>query len=253
MILGIGEIEIDILLQGIINMAEDNNFKHERNEKETFQHGDGWGIGYLLNDQILVKKSIKEIYSKKNRTIKKYQNLKSNICMIHARKKSVGELSKENCHPFSRSLKKEKFVFCHNGTVISGFNIGRFKPKGDTDSEKLFLTIINKIGILQKKEPIKNNQKENDLIIKAIKEVLNSIQTRKGTNIFFSSKDKIYIGLKDCAMPKYYEMWIAKQKDNLIISSEKLKCATQFNWGKIETGKILKIDNKNLNIKEYSL
>ncbi len=61
------------------------------------------------------------------------------------------------------------------------------------------------------------------------------------------------MGLKNFEFPTYYERWIAKQKDHIIISSEKLKCANKLEWQKVKTGKILQIDNQNLKIKEYSL
>ncbi len=181
MILGIGEVDMNILVQGIIDMANDNNAKHERNKDQIFKHGDGWGIAYTKDNKTYLKKSTGEVYSKKN-DAKKYQKINPNFCIIHARKKSVGETSTLNCHPFIKQLDNEKFVFCHNGTVQEGFDIGKFKTKGTTDSEKLFLTILNKIRTLQKEKKLKTINDE--IIISTIRQALDKVVTRKGTNIF---------------------------------------------------------------------
>jgi glutamine amidotransferase len=68
--------------------------------------------------------------------------------IAHVRKKTVGETSLANTHPFAR----ERYVFAHNGTLP---RVGALEPRtsparlaeigGDTDSERLFAFVLTHV------------------------------------------------------------------------------------------------------------
>lgn len=232
MLIALGNIEMNSIIDGMISMAKDQNVVHEHNQitgQGQWTHGDGWGIAYLRDNQWILDKSPKAIYD--DPKIDRFRNLKTNLVILHARKKSVGkEININNCHPFQNN----DFLFCHNGTIKEKiFHSSSFKPIGATDSERLFYSILSKLPGIEMTPSIKNT--------------LNQYQSAKGTNIILSDKQKSYIYIKENIFPLYYEMKIGKKKDLLLISSEKLK-NINLNWETLESAKVYTIDNKNLNI-----
>ena len=81
MLIAVGEIDVNSLIDGIIPMARDETSTHELHEengKGGWKHCDGWGIAYLsLNGEWIVKKSTKAIY--KDPDINLFRNVKTNL------------------------------------------------------------------------------------------------------------------------------------------------------------------------------
>lgn len=64
------------------------------------------------------------------------------IVMVHARRGTAGSRTIENSHPFI----SDGVAFAHNGTVI-GFNPeSAHKPVGQTDSERVFALLLDRLG-----------------------------------------------------------------------------------------------------------
>ena len=107
---------------------------------------DGWGIAYYPDESVqVIKEPIKASKSLLSEFIMKYP--KSKIFIAHVRYSSGSSVTYKNTHPFQRELNGREFVFAHNGTLHNyrGFNTGRFKPVGETDSEYAFCHILNSI------------------------------------------------------------------------------------------------------------
>lgn len=114
------------------------------------EHADGWGVALSRAGQWDLHKSttcaaLCPQFSK--------ETGEAQLVIAHIRKKTVGELSLDNTHPFQRG----NFVFAHNGTVdTTRFEISARRAaeiRGTTDSEKLFsflLTQIDRHGDLQR-------------------------------------------------------------------------------------------------------
>jgi predicted glutamine amidotransferase len=73
--------------------------------------------------------------------------IKTLLAIAHVRKKTRGRVSLENTHPFVRELWGRHFVFAHNGTIkgVGKFELGRFRPIGDTDSEIAFCALMHRL------------------------------------------------------------------------------------------------------------
>ena len=93
-------------------------------------HQDGWGMGYLQDNEFKIKKSTESIL--KDQDIEKLKIIKTNLAMLHARYMTIGEKSLNNTHPF----KHKKFLFCHNGTIKKEINYDqeKFSNPAKTDS-----------------------------------------------------------------------------------------------------------------------
>lgn len=122
------------------------SFRGFRNRGEY--NPSGWGIAYYknLNAQI-----IKEPISSTNSTIAesfiRKNSVKSKIFISHVRNASIGEKNFNNTHPFKRELNGKDYVFAHNGTIryFNEFELRKFYPDGETDSEHIFCYLMEKI------------------------------------------------------------------------------------------------------------
>jgi len=111
---------------------------------DTDEHKDGWGISFFegrgCRTFIDVQPSASSVISN---LVTSYP-IKSLNVIAHIRKASVGAVSLENTHPFTRELWGQNWVFAHNGDLIDfhpELN-GRFLPVGTTDSEQAFCLIL---------------------------------------------------------------------------------------------------------------
>lgn len=116
---------------------------------QALRHPDGWGIGYLLDDDAYVIKSARAAHECP-RFARIGRRLTSRTFVVHVRKATVGAVESVNAHPFRFG----RWLFAHNGTLY-GFDdvFGRLQDRidpdlrphiaGDTDSEHLFFLVLS--------------------------------------------------------------------------------------------------------------
>ena len=123
------------------------SFRAFRESGEYNPHG--WGIAFypephvacIFKENLPVKESILADF------ISKYHGLRSKIFICHVRFGTSGGRYYRNTHPFSRELLGRDYVFAHNGTInYKGLRFVRFKPIGETDSERVFCYILDRIS-----------------------------------------------------------------------------------------------------------
>ncbi len=113
-----------------------------RHRGKTNYHG--WGFAFLEGDNWRIIKKPESLYEE-NIQEEKFR-FKSKIIIGHVRHASCGNQIHENTHPF----KIDRWVFAHNGTVSRimnqpGFDIGKWRPEGRTDSEYAFCYLLHKV------------------------------------------------------------------------------------------------------------
>ncbi|GAB1539301.1 class II glutamine amidotransferase [Scytonema sp. NUACC21] len=114
---------------------------------KTDDHRDGWGIAFFegkgcrifLDDKPSIASPIADL-------VRKYPIHSMNV-IAHIRKATQGEVALENCHPFRRELWGRYWVFAHNGDLrdFHPENFAFYQPVGNTDSEKAFCLIMDKL------------------------------------------------------------------------------------------------------------
>lgn len=128
-------------------------------------HTDGWGIGFYENSKAKIYKgpeaASRSSLAKEIETGK--IDIKSRIFISHIRQ-ALSAHKLENTHPFQTG----KWIFAHNGAhgldkYYKKHGSGKFKPKGDTGSEKGFCILMN---VLEENNVEKINDKTK--IIKAV-------------------------------------------------------------------------------------
>ncbi len=119
----------------------DFTFRGFRYRGERNPHG--WGLAYypdeaaqILKEPLRANKSaLANLFSK--------LSIYSKIFISHVRYSSRGSVSYKNTHPFHRELNGKEYVFAHNGTLnIPVFDIKKYKPIGETDSEYAFCYLL---------------------------------------------------------------------------------------------------------------
>lgn len=238
MLVAVGKVNMAKLVDGMLAMVRDEVVLHELNKEKglgTWIHKDGWGIAYLDNGKWVVKKSTKAMHL--DPMVEHIRKIKTSSVILHARFGSIGDLAIENTHPFFVNKEQEDFVFCHNGTVKDEilFDAG-FIPEGKTDSERLFYSILT------------NHQKDKALV-KAIRNTFDSFEKCKDSNIILSSKKRSLVSVNYREFPKYLQMHLGKEKEQVIISSEALISMPQLNWRGLEQGEIVEVSHQNKKVK----
>ncbi|MCX7770757.1 MAG: class II glutamine amidotransferase [Proteobacteria bacterium] len=103
------------------------------------------GFGFVFYDENLSTPSlIKKPHSLvKENIYEKTYSFKSKTIIGHVRLASCGNQEHKNTHPFVMG----RWSFAHNGTVreIKKWELRRFIPSGDTDSEHAFLYLLEKL------------------------------------------------------------------------------------------------------------
>ena len=252
-IVAFGNIDVAKILGSIALMAKDQNSRHEMNEKKgpgSLQHTDGWGIAYLdQKGKFVIKKSPKAIFE--DPESKKTLDFKTNLLIAHVRKKSGSEISLKNTHPFKakHSLLGE-CVFCHNGAIEDDIQFDqKYKPRGKTDSERLFYSILSDIkeNKTEDQKEDKEGERHSHKIAATIRNNLQKYTKTKGSNIVLATKNKTFVAMRKNELPRYYGMVWAKGNDFLLISSEKLKTFPDIYWKSILPGEVITIQNGTTN------
>ena len=114
----------------------------------TDHHADGWGIAFFEGRGVrLFVDPGSAAQSPMAEFLREYP-LKSKNIIAHVRKATEGEVSLENCHPFTRELWGRHWVFAHNGDLKDYWPHlhAHFRPVGSTDSERAFCWLMQELS-----------------------------------------------------------------------------------------------------------
>lgn len=230
MLIALGKVDMNVLIDDLILMAKDENCVHEHNEKKKvrkWKHEDGWGVAYLKNRRWVVQKSARSIL--KDPEIHSLRRLTPKVVLMHARKRTQGKTTINEVHPFQ----VKDFIFAHNGTIRGEiYHQKDITFSGTTDSERLFRSILRKF----------------DGNPQTIKDKLAGCDINTGSNVIFSTPKKTIVYVYYKKYPKYYTMMLGQGKDSVVVSSEKLPHLKGMNWQRLENGDLVTINHQTLKV-----
>lgn len=110
----------------------------------TAHHQDGWGLGLYEGRAARIFLEPAAAHDSPLARFVAENPIKTMLAIGHIRKRTRGQISLANTHPFVRELWGRHWVFAHNGTVraASKLKLGRFKPIGTTDSEFAYCHLL---------------------------------------------------------------------------------------------------------------
>jgi glutamine amidotransferase len=156
-------------------------------ENSSTKHAHGWGIGIYQNKTpFYFKEPIQAINSEfcKDLTNNK---IVTSLGIAHIRYATRGNLNLENTHPFFKTEDSTSWIFAHNGTVdFPKWTFNKSDLKGDTDSEKIFLHILNRIN-----ECSKNTDTKDKFTL--IAKVLEELSPYGKMNLSFTDGENLYV------------------------------------------------------------
>jgi glutamine amidotransferase len=120
----------------------------------SVRHPHGWGLMREAGNQIeIIKEPVCASGSRiLSETIQK--TLPQTNLLAHIRLATVGAKKYDNCHPYSGlDASGRTWTLIHNGTIYSGVQLAKYlsEQTGDTDSERIFLYLIDEINSAIKK------------------------------------------------------------------------------------------------------
>jgi glutamine amidotransferase len=157
----------------------------------TNHHADGWGMAtyhHLMAN--VIKEAAPAAFSEKMQCLET-SNLKTDCAIVHIRHATQGIVALRNTQPFCQNINDRSFVFAHNGDLHNIKNkkviSGNFQPKGETDSEYAFYSLMTAYCRLWK-----NNIPTLKARLKVIKNKLLAFASLGPANILFSDGDYLY-------------------------------------------------------------
>lgn len=112
----------------------------------SLEHKDGWGIAWQEGEGYRLEKAPEQAEGSAH-----FQAtvgaVRSPAAILHLRLASVGELTRENTHPFLEG----RYAFCHNGSIdLAVFSDSRLPKvpagRGETDSERYFQVLLRLVA-----------------------------------------------------------------------------------------------------------
>ena len=233
MIFAAGKFNPGQLIDNFVQMARDDNEKHEENAAVKFTHGDGWGLAYLKGKDLKIYRSTKAVYQ--DPQLEQFKTLQTRLLLLHARKGSRGVLKLENIHPFELKKNDQQWIFFHNGTVRDELKIDpEIQLRGETDSEKFFYYLLS-----GRNAKITSSQ---------LREKLQKLTNFSGANFILSNGAITFLCNWYTLNPLYYTMKILQQKESVLVSSEILPHYRQAAWRYLDNQSLFSVRTDDVSI-----
>jgi predicted glutamine amidotransferase len=199
-----GAVDTAAAFEGMRRMSLSRNERHERSLQGAL-HDSGWGVAYRAEGRFRLHHSTVPFFNDIGRL--RLMDVQTDLLMLHARKASKGPVSLENCHPF----RHEGNLFMHNGSIehFERLPLARgLKPRGTTDSERLFLHILGHVDW------------SRDL--DSLADCLAKMTGYTALNFVLYTPGAVYASCAHTAAPGYYTMKVLLDDKKAIISSERI-------------------------------
>ena len=136
-------------------------FEFAANEylREFFSHSEfhphGWGLACISKNCVSVEKESTKASTSHYLRGRLTQPAAAKIILAHIRYATIGNVDYKNCHPFTgKDNTGRRWTLIHNGTIFDYAPLNPYvkKQRGDTDSERLFLYLIDRLNAAQNKK-----------------------------------------------------------------------------------------------------
>ena len=157
-------------------------------------YADGWGVGYYEGRDVrLFKESTAAADSDWVRFIANH-DLRSLLVIAHTRRATRGARSYPNAQPFIRELAGRTHLFAHNGDLPGifesrAFQPERFNPIGETDSERAFCVLLDRMASIWKDRKATPTLRDRFLIVSSFAAALRALGP---ANFLYSDGDLLF-------------------------------------------------------------
>lgn len=119
------------------------------------EHPHGWGLAVISRDNAAIEKESVEASKSNYLKERLSEPIKSRLLLAHIRYATVGNVEYKNCHPFTgKDSLGRRWTQVHNGTIFDYPALLKYfkVQNGDTDSERIFLYLLDKLGDAQEQK-----------------------------------------------------------------------------------------------------
>lgn len=113
------------------------------------EHPNGWGLALFHGQDAFVKRETVRADQSEYLKERLQSPLSAKNALAHIRLATIGNVDPLNCHPFvGEDSTGRRWTLVHNGTVFESERLNRyvFRQKGETDSERILLYILDTIN-----------------------------------------------------------------------------------------------------------
>ena len=203
------------------------------------EHPHGWGLVNIQNNEFTIdKEPLKANNSQYLKDLLHYPIVGKNI-FAHIRLATVGENIFHNCQPFTQSDGNNRlWMLIHNGTIFDYPKLDKYKEKekGNTDSERILLFIIDKINEFEHNKGGLSTIKERFILLNGL---IADLSKNNKLNLMIYDGDLTYIhsNTKD-------SLYYLKNEDSFLISSTPLN--NDESWKNVEINKLFALIDGNI-------
>lgn len=202
----------------------------------SVMHPHGWGLATFSKDSqqsSILTEPIRAIDSQvlKQRLLKE---VNENVVLGHIRYATIGKICNENCHPYTAKDRfNRQWTLIHNGTIYSGTQLLPYIgiQKGNTDSERILLYIINKVN-LQNTNPTSYER------FHILDTIVCEISYRNKLNLIIFDGEQLYVHTN---MEK--TLYQKEQNGNIFFSTTPLD---NFGWSPVQMNTLLVFKDSSL-------
>ncbi|MBQ7707079.1 MAG: class II glutamine amidotransferase [Lachnospiraceae bacterium] len=169
------------------------------------EHPNGWGLatfdGVHANIEREPLRAAKSNYLKERFT----EDIAAPVVLAHIRKATIGNVELKNCHPFTGfDTEGRRWTLIHNGTVFEFEPMNKYvkRQKGETDSERILLYIIDKINEESKN---KNRSLSESERFKVIENIVTKLSKGNKLNLIIYDGDLLYVHTNLEGSLNYYQ------------------------------------------------
>lgn len=197
-----------------------------RRHGNTWNHPHGWGIVYQDDGRLRCYRSARPCWDDPDFDAFK----KARVFLLHARRKTNGDVSSENSHPFSLEVDGRTWFFCHNGTVHDPLPPLHERAGADsTDSYRLFCKLAA--------EGLGGNPGA------ALRSVYGQLRDFTSLNTFLFEEQELWAVCRWTKDEAYYTLHLAESEAGPLVSSEPLD-GVDVAWTALTNGSVLRIDRR---------
>ncbi|MGN1138958.1 MAG: class II glutamine amidotransferase [Ruminococcus sp.] len=137
----------------------------------SHNHPHGWGLALADENSINIEKEPVQATKSKYLRERLSQPIIARTALAHIRYATIGNIDYKNCHPYSMTDNySRRWTLIHNGTIFDYPPLCKFlkTQKGDTDSERILLYLVEQIDKAQKEKNSPLDPKERFSLIDSI-------------------------------------------------------------------------------------
>lgn len=203
------------------------------------EHPHGWGLANMQSDEFVIdKEPVKATCSQYLKNILSNPVIGKNV-FAHIRLATMGEIISPNCHPFTEfDDNNRSWLLIHNGTIFDYPKLDEYKDKekGDTDSERILLYIIDKVNEYEKNKGGLSTIKER---FNLLNDIIVDLSKNNKVNLMIYDGDLTYIhsNMRD-------SLYYLKNDEGFLVASTPL--TDDEGWKPVELNKLFGLIDGNI-------